>query len=80
MAVLAEALPILPQHMRFTDEPMLMRLVELEALAVAQQSGTADQRDIVEPDDVEPAVVEKVGELLRMLPVWVEAGRRFAGI
>ena len=36
MAVLADALLVLPQHVRFADQPMLMRLVKLEALSVTQ--------------------------------------------
>ena len=66
MRLLADAFLILPQHVRFADQPMLMRFVELEALAVAQQAGAADQGDIVEPDDVEAPAVEKFGELPRM--------------
>ena len=66
MTAIAGSFIVLPQHMGLTDQPMLMRLIELEALAVTQEARTADQRNVVEPDDVEAAAVEKIGEFPRM--------------
>jgi acyl-homoserine lactone acylase PvdQ len=50
-------LPVeLEEHVAGTDEPVLVDRVELQAAAVAQDSRPAHQRNVVEVNDIEPAV------------------------
>ncbi len=44
--------------MGWADQPVFVGLIDLDTLAVGQEAGTSDQRDVVEPGDVEIAVVQ----------------------
>ncbi len=52
----AELAAVPPQHVRRTDEPVLVRGVELDCVAQPEDAGPADQRDVVEMDHVEVAL------------------------
>ena len=54
------SLPLVtPQYVRGTDEPVFVRHVQGERITVLQHAWTANQRYIVEVDDIELSLVEK---------------------
>ena len=63
LRLLARLPVVLPEHVHRADEPVLVRRVELHAAAKLEHAGTADQRDVVEVDDVE-RLAEDPGQLL----------------
>ena len=46
------------EHMHRAYEPMLVRRVELDAAPIAQHVRPADERDVVEVDDIEVLLTE----------------------
>ncbi len=69
----ADALVVLPQHMHRANQPMFVRGVELDVIAVVRlqpQHARAEQRDIVIVNDVELLAVEDLENLAGLRP-WV---------
>ncbi len=69
LARIAQLAVVAPEHMGRADQPMLVRLVDLQARAQRQHARPAHQRDVVVPDDVvmpvlhdlrDPAAVDQV--------------------
>src|SRR5688572_161839 len=59
LTLITQLAVVAPQHVRWTDEPVLVRHVQLRGVpAVRKDSGSADQRCVVKVDDVEAAVIQ----------------------
>src|SRR5262249_52809750 len=55
MPLVAQLAVVSPQDVRWTDEPVLVRFVDLEAVAPGEESRSADKRHVVIPHHVEGA-------------------------
>jgi hypothetical protein len=67
LSLIAELAVVPPQHVRWTNKPVLVRHVQLGRVStVGENAGSADKGRVVKVDDVEAAVIENRPEAARI--------------
>jgi hypothetical protein len=50
---------VTPKHMCWTNQPVLVRRVDLECVSILEQTGTSNERYVVKVDDVKDTIPEE---------------------